>query len=209
MSLNELIKNQPKPWLPIRIWNCFIDNVFTLLPNAAAGLVLVSDASGNGTWQNVPNTQIARTIVLTGSGTGSPYSLTDATSTLIDVDGTNLKSTAITVPVGWKLQVAARYYGWRTNTTGGAGAIAIVDTSAATVLDITRVTASGSFWQGTLQAVITGDGNPHTISLQWESSNAGTPNLLSNDSVSSASLAGTANIPSATPRITLTLLHSS
>lgn len=53
MSLNELIADRPKPWLPIRVWSCICDNAFRLINGANANYVLTSDAQGFGTWQPV------------------------------------------------------------------------------------------------------------------------------------------------------------
>lgn len=75
MSLNELIADRPKPWLPIRVWNCVCDNAFQLISGASAGRIMVSDAKGNGTWQSA-------------SGAGLVESV-EATDPSIDVDNTD------------------------------------------------------------------------------------------------------------------------
>lgn len=119
MSLNELIKSQPKPWLPIRVWNCVVDNAFQLIAGASSGFVLTSDAAGNGTWSNPTSIGVTAlssdaTVSLNGTASASgvkgavtvaatgafgPTTLSPSTGTL-NVAGNTFNGSTGTLSVG-------------------------------------------------------------------------------------------------------------
>lgn len=110
---------------------------------------------------------------LIGSSTGSLYILTDSSGNYVDVDSTNLK-TSINIPIGWKCQIICRLQFWQiANSPNGQG-IAIVDTSTGTILDafVQNGSTNRAIQTLTLIGLITGDGNSHTISLQYANNGA-------------------------------------
>jgi len=112
------------------------------------------------------------------SGTGAGSYSTNS-GTLVDVDATNLSYT-VTIPVGYKLQIMAS--ACAVGTAGGSNEIdlAITDISTATVLTQMSVNpaVSGGSNPFTLISQLNGDGNSHTIRLQYLSSNGVTSSIL-------------------------------
>jgi hypothetical protein len=186
-----------------------LDKGFRLIPGAAAGDVLTSDALGNGTWASASQ-EIAQTVVLKGSGSGVAYTSTDNSGTFTDVDPTNLKTT-IMIPTGWKLLINCRFYGFRPQIAapGGSG-LSIVDTTTSAFVDSSEVGAGASpaFYGGSLIGVINGDGLSHTVSLQWACNAGGAGARILGNNPLDGSLPNISPAASNTPVIILQLLHS-
>lgn len=108
------------------------------------------------------------TVVKTGTGTGA----CDSSSTsFTNVDGSNLSYT-VTIPTGWKLLIGASANIYTTTAVTNCN-LAIAD--GGTVLTQMVLAASSSTtlgYQANLLWVIAGDGNSHTITLQYKTSNA-------------------------------------
>jgi len=128
--------------------------------------------------------QLIPTIAIKkGSASGTNYTTTS--TTWVVVDGTNL-SNAVLVPTGYKLTISATV---NVLTPNNGTAISMFD--GATEIGGTEVyTVIGSantalYMALPSQAVITGDGATHTITLRYESPNGGT----------SAALNSTTNFP--------------
>ncbi len=113
-----------------------------------------------------------------GSGGGN-YTTTSAT--YVDVDATNLKLT-VTIPTGSKLTVFADVVA--SNGTTATLGLAIFDGAVVdeTLMDFAKPVNTRS--QMFVQTVINGDGNSHTVKLQWKVS-AGT-GILENASATLA-----------------------
>lgn len=107
-----------------------------------------------------------------GSGAGT-YS--SASTSYTAVDGTNLSFT-VTIPLGWKLAMwgEGSVFTATAVTTWG---IALVDTSTSTTLVATTGqsvgTGSSQATPFNLPAVITGDGNSHTVQMQYKTAAGG------------------------------------
>jgi hypothetical protein len=130
--------------------------------------IIIGSPSGTG----IPTTTLKK-----GSGSGN-YPTTS--STMANVDGTNLLLGPVTIPTGWKMTIAVRCTAQISNTATNP-VIQLFDTQGSTILDLatTNPTTIGSNWQMTLLGMITGDGNSHTVSLQFKSSdNTNTVTLI-------------------------------
>lgn len=114
-----------------------------------------------------------------GSGAGA-YST--ASASYVDIDATNLAYT-VTIPVGMKLAVTA-YITTQDSTLAAAQGFAIFDTQPSAVISetVNEAEVAANREQMVLTAVITGDGNAHTVKLQFKTS-AGTM-TVSNSSTS-------------------------
>jgi hypothetical protein len=210
MSVSNVIDfGFPNVGIKERADTLVLDKNFQLVPGAASGNVLTSDASGNGFWTPASQ-EIATTVILKGAGiAGSPYSSMDNSGTFTDVDSTNLKTT-ILIPSGWKLLINCRYYAYRPQTTapGGTG-LSIVDTTTSSFVDSAEVGsgAGAVFFNGSLIGVINGDGLSHTISLQWACNAGGVGARLLGNNPLDGSLPNSSTLAN-TPVIILQLLHS-
>jgi len=124
--------------------------------------------SGNGT----PTSTLLK-------GTGSANYTTTSTS-FTAVDATNLKY-VVTIPLGWKLLInAAGVVGNNTGTPTAGAKVGIADGSTIhTQVEATGV-AAGATNPFALTWIITGDGNSHTIELQFATGNAADACVISN-----------------------------
>lgn len=121
-------------------------------------------ACGNGV---SATTQV--TYLLQGSGAGN---YTTTSGSYAPIDGTNLQK-IIVIPVGFKLVVNAT--GEFQITTGNTGNIAIFDGSTNLQTEQnSNPTASSLTQPFALTSVITGDGNLHTIALEFDSQGGAT-----------------------------------
>lgn len=153
---------------------------FRLITNPSANSVLTSDSSGNGTWQ-APNTGQSKSYLISGSGSGTMYTLTDSSGSYVDVDGPNLKTT-ILIPASYQLIVTCRIQFLQLANSATAQGVAIVDTTTGQILDC--YTCNGSTNRVTqsltLIGYVNGDGGMHTISLQYANGGAVTMNIGNN-----------------------------
>jgi hypothetical protein len=125
-----------------------------------------------------------------GTGAGN---YTTASTTYVDVDATNLGFTA-TIPTGWKLAISASGQ-LGTATAAVAASVSLLD--GATVVETSLTgTGVGVLEPWALNWVINGDGNSHTVKLQFKTSNGADSATIAN---SSATIL---------PTITFTLLPS-
>jgi hypothetical protein len=112
---------------------------------------------------------IPTTTLKVGSQTGTNYSTTSLA--LSAVDATNLTYTAV-VPLGWKLIVWGRGQVQIANASV-QGIVALVDTSTSTTIGsadiISALNTQSAF---SMMGVVTGDGNSHTIQMQFKTTNA-------------------------------------
>lgn len=126
----------------------------------ATGLPLSTGVTGT-----ITNSNNGVTMVQKKGSLGGSY--TSTSNSLVDVDATNLSYT-VTIPTGYKLHITASGSIGHTNASG-SGQAAITDTSTSTVLnDVTmNFPIAGGTLSLFLNAILTGDGNSHTIRLQY------------------------------------------
>lgn len=119
-----------------------------------------------------------------GTGGGN---YTSASTTYARVDSTNLAFT-VTVPTGWKLSVQASG-SFGTATAAVTCNVALADGSADNtgilVEQQTQSSAAGILMPFSLGWIVTGDGNPHTINLQYKTSNGADSVTIANGSATS------------------------
>jgi hypothetical protein len=112
---------------------------------------------------------IPTTTVKVGTQNSSNY--TTSRTSLTAVDATNLSYTAV-VPIGWKLLMWASGQA-RIATASVQGIVSLTDTSTSTVITsafiILDLNTTSAF---SMQGVLTGDGNSHTIQMQFKTTNA-------------------------------------
>jgi hypothetical protein len=106
------------------------------------------------------------TITLKKGSGGGNYS--SASTSYVDVDAANLGYT-VTIPTGWKLAVSASG-NISVLTAAVLVSASLFDSSTLVETEINPNAASAIF-QFTLNWVITGDGNSHTVKLQYKTSN--------------------------------------
>lgn len=161
----------------------------TGLSRYSAGVVNV----GNGTQGDTSGTMKATTFIgaLTGTasgnvptitlkkGSGAGNYTTSADTNYHDVDATNLSYTVV-VPTGWKMSVAAS--GAISSITAVAPVqVALYD--GATILELPVIPASTvSYSTFALNWVILGDGNSHTVKLQFKTTNGSDTATIQNAS---------------------------
>ncbi len=129
------------------------------------------------TWvTSVLNSLVIPTVtLLKGSGAGN-YA-TSSTTSYVDVDSARLSYTVV-IPFGYKLIVNANGSGF---TQTGAATFFISLFDGGTILERTDgPDASGVTAIWTMKTVINGDGNSHTIKLQFKTSTAGDPATINN-----------------------------
>lgn len=140
-------------------------------------LVATSPTLTSPTINGTPTgTGIATIVGKKGTGNGTDYTTTSTSMT--DVDATNLSYT-VTIPIGWKLFCVSS--GTATNDTANDGTdVQIIDGS--TVLhraSTSQVAAGGNLKVGwSLNGTITGDGASHTIKLQFCAVVGGTAHII-------------------------------
>ena len=112
---------------------------------------------------------IPTTTVKVGTQNSSNY--TTSRTSFTAVDATNLSYTAV-VPIGWKLLMWASGQA-QIASTSVQGIVSLTDTSTSTVitsafimLDLNTTSAFS------MQGALTGDGNSHTIQMQFKTTNA-------------------------------------
>jgi hypothetical protein len=112
---------------------------------------------------------IPTTTVKVGTQNSSNYTTSSTSFTAVDV--TSLSYTAV-VPIGWKLLMWASGQA-QIATASIQGIVSLTDTSTSTVitsafimLDLNTTSAFS------MQGVLTGDGNSHTIQMQFKTTNA-------------------------------------
>lgn len=151
----------------------------------------ISTGTDSGT-ETLTNKALTSPVINgTPSGTGVPTitlkkgsaagNYTSASTSYVDVDATNLAYT-VTIPLGWKLAVQASAPVGQLTAAGGLG-ISLFD--SATIVEQVLVPATfGTTAQlsVSLSWVINGDGNSHTVKLQYKTSNASDSVLISNSS---------------------------
>lgn len=117
----------------------------------------------------IVNERLPRATVTykTGSGGGN---YTRTSNTFADVDGTNLVHTVV-VPIGWKLIVQCKFRGNSSDTSANLSA-RFLDSAGDINDDVTLSTSLTGLpaLEYVLLGVVTGDGDSHTISLQFASS---------------------------------------
>jgi len=120
-----------------------------------------------------------------GSGGGN---YTSASTTYVVVDSTNLCNT-VTIPTGWVLSVTVSAY-IGTNTAVADSQLALTDNAACSTANagilqespVIDTTAAGKMLAAPLGWEITGDGNSHSIALQFKTANAADSVILANSS---------------------------
>lgn len=110
------------------------------------------------------------TVLKTGNGS-SPY--TTSSTSYVVVDGTSLAYT-VTIPLGWKLVILTTGVMYVTVSSNTAGFIGLYDTESASILTqeeiyLPELETGGVPWS--LNWVVAGDGNSHTIELQYKATN--------------------------------------
>jgi hypothetical protein len=160
-------------WLPsqetLSGYNC-------LQIDAIGNITKTGTACGSGA-EPVPTT-----VLKTGSGLGN-YSSTS--TSLVNVDATNLSYT-VTIPTGYRLVISANGNCFQGSTTAYAD-FALYDSYSSAVLSgsrrhVTAISAAGTTTTFSLQGVIAGDGNSHTINLQYLTSDATAAIIVTNGS---------------------------
>lgn len=132
------------------------------------GLPLSTGVSGTISHSNNGVTMVQKL----GSGGGN---YTTTSGSYVDVDGTNLAYT-VTIPTGYKLHVVASMSVG--NETNQDGCMVCLADSATTLVEnqsnFNLTNAANSVYPLSLNTIINGDGNSHTIKLRFAISNAGT-----------------------------------
>jgi len=109
----------------------------------------------------------AVSTIKTGSGSSN---YTSTSTSLTNVDGTNLSYT-VTIPTGWKLLINSA--GSITVATNPVFVtVALADGGTPLQQQFIQPTTAGNDQAFGLSWIITGDGNSHTITLQYKTSNA-------------------------------------
>lgn len=136
----------------------------------ATGLPLSTGVSGT-----ISNSHNGVTMVQK-SGTGNGTNYTTASTTYVDVDATNLNYN-VTVPSGYKLQVTVAGTIFNNTAYGGSYA-SLYDNSTSTRLSEINLqetsVAAGYPVPFSLTNILTGDGNSHSIRLQFKDGGGGT-----------------------------------
>lgn len=131
----------------------------------------------------ITNAQNGVTMVQKKGDGSTTYNTTSGS--LVNVDATNLSYT-VTVPSGYKLFITAT--GSYLGTAGGTNdnLVAITDTSTSTILNQLQnnPAVTGGATPITLTAILTGDGNSHTINLQFASSNSSGVGIINSTGLS-------------------------
>ncbi len=128
------------------------------------------------TWvTSVLNSLVIPTVtLLKGSGAGN---YATASTSYVDVDVLRLSYTVV-IPFGYKLIINANGSGF---TATGAALFSISLFDGGTILERTDgPDPSGVTAIWTMKTVINGDGNSHTIKLQYKTSVAGDPATINN-----------------------------
>lgn len=159
----------------------------------AAGLIQIEayqNALTSGTNANVQgvltvnNTPVTTMTFKRGSGAGN---YTTSSTTYVDMDAANLAYT-VTVPAGFKLSITANMSLTPTTASATGMYVSMYDTYSSSTLAENQAVCSASqansYWPIGLSYVLTGDGNSHTIKLQWKSNGSATG--CSNSSVTFA-----------------------
>jgi hypothetical protein len=107
-----------------------------------------------------------------GSGGGN---YTTTSTSYVDMDGTNLAYT-VTIPIGYKLHVVASMSVG--NSSNQAGCIVCIADSTTTLVqnesNFNLTAAANSTYPLSLNTIINGDGNSHTVKLRFATPNIGT-----------------------------------
>lgn len=130
------------------------------------GTPTISSPIINGT---PTGTGIPTLTVKSGSGAGD---YTTSSATYVDIDATNLTYT-VTIPTNWKLHVTT-VATVKHSTLAATVGYAIFDTQPAAVVveQVIDQAVAGDREALALTHVITGDGNAHTVKVQWKTSGA-------------------------------------
>lgn len=147
-------------------------------------IYLNGNQSANYTCIGTAYTAIAPATTIAKNGSGGGNYVTASTSYAV-VDATNMQA-AVNVPTGWKLLIRASG-NVQTNTGSAAASVAIVDLFSASLLaENVTINVAGAPSTFALDSVITGDGNTHTIQLQFRTSNASDSASINNGSTTSS-----------------------
>jgi hypothetical protein len=161
---------------------------FQTIGSGTTGQYLVSAGSSA-----LPSFQTVQIFSSAGSANGTQYATTS--TTMANIDATNLKLT-ITIPLGSKLLLWCQGF-MNTNSASG-GLIGIFDNIAAAVISTggRSSDSAGSWGTISVRAVIAGDGNSHTITLQFKTNNSGSAFDLGNGALGSSAINATGQTPS-------------
>lgn len=130
--------------------------------NCASGCTLQGGIiNGTTTGTGIPTITLKK-----GSGSGN---YTTASTSYVDVDAANLGYT-VTIPIGWKLAVSASG-DISVLTAAALVSASLFDGSTLVETEINPNVAAAIF-QFNLNWSITGDGNSHTVKLQYKTGNA-------------------------------------
>jgi hypothetical protein len=113
--------------------------------------------NGSPTGTGIPTVTLKK-----GLGTGN---YTTSNAGYVPVDGTNLTYT-VTIPTGWKLAITASGFGLISTAQDFMG-IALADGGGIIVETFMEPSGAGPMIPWSLNWVITGDGNAHTIDLRF------------------------------------------
>lgn len=151
-----------------RVWT--IPDVTDTATGIAAAQTLTNKTLTSPVINGTPSgTGIPTATVVQGSGSGN-YSSTSTSYT--NVDGTNLTYT-VTIPTGWKLMIwAAADAGVLTAAVAVYVAISDGGTPLTECEILPQAVIGTSIKRAALVDMVVGDGNPHTITLQYKTSNA-------------------------------------
>jgi len=180
-------------------WGSFPNPTVPACPAAGAVACVAQGGpsnSPNGTWISLDATATRTSVMYSGvkypavvptvtykTGTGAGNYTTTNTATFAVVDATN-QALTVTIPVGMKLVVSASGACGQTTAIDTNGAkVAILDGASILVQEeLTAPSVSASIAYS-LQAVVAGDGNSHTVQLGF-AGGAGHPVFINNVSAS-------------------------
>jgi hypothetical protein len=131
-----------------------------------------------GVIKNQSGTTATAVTQKSGTNTGVDYSTTSVFPTFVDVDSANLAYT-VTVPSGWKLMCWAAGT-FNNDTVNNQAFVQLFDSDASVLLQRVAVGEdAGQFnYPFALVGQVAGDGNSHTIKLQFSVSPGGTANVV-------------------------------
>jgi hypothetical protein len=138
--------------------------------------------SGNllvgGLIKNQSGTAVMGTALKSGTNSGADYTTTSVFPTFVDVDSPNLSYT-VTIPAGWKLMCWAAGT-FSNDTVNNQSFVQLFDTAGGVSLN--RVAVGEDTTQinypFSLVGQVVGDGNSHTIKLQFSVSPGGTAHVV-------------------------------
>ncbi len=131
-------------------------------------------------WTPVASTPPPTVALKKGTGAGN---YTTASTSYVDVDATNLAWTGV-IPLGWKLLVDVNGSAYSVSGTPTYFLISLYDSATLIELPV-QPTIVGAWVPFSLLWVIAGDGNSHTVKLQFKTPSGASPVGILNASATS------------------------